>query len=755
MTFLSLLALAAVARPAYSEAEQPAATVIHAGRLFTGYELLDGMTVVIQGERIAEVIPTGDYVPIAGCRTIEARDQTVVPGFIDAHVHLLSMPLQYLSNVPRYGWDRIAQESLSLAPENRRRYLRSGITTVIDMGAPVQELARMEDRMKSGKILGPNLVYCGPLFTSPGGHPAGTVYRGRHQLIDRATVQVGEERQARARVAQLAGLGVDFIKVVYDDGSLYGGPVPLLDAGMVRAIAEEAHACGLPVFAHVGALEPGFCEMIDCSVDGVEHCFACASDTDVFRRMTLRGVVFTPTLSIYDLFAPQMLARMQETVRRAYEGGVTIAAGTDFPSTRYMDAGEGYFQELRLLEEAGLPRLEVLKAATVNGAKKTGKQGLGTIRTGCPASLVCLEGDIMDGDLSQERVSLVMHRGEVLFERGELDRAFRSGFSKKPFLVSPSFLYDPVAGFSPGASLLAFNLANSGVAANLFSACSFEGSFFGSLSIFLPSPIPATSWDVQFQFDGFPKRYFGMSNRSSLEHVCLYECSNFQASINTSSAVLKTLKLDTGFTLDHRSIEPYPGYGLPRDAGFEGGLTTLARLAVAHDTRDSIGEPWNGGYEALSAVLSHPYIGSGRAFLLLGMDVRRYVSVFRHHILAGRLLYRQSLGEAPFYFRPDFGGNTLGRGFQASRFIGRLGLYGQLEYRFPICSILGGELFMDIGQVADAFSTLSPTGWHLSGGLGLRVIFSESSVFALDFGLTGEPLAREGWALVFRSSHAF
>ena len=740
MVLIALLALATAAAPAIAEGERPAVTVIHAGQLFTGHELLAEMTVVIEGELIAEVTPTKDYVPIAGCRTIEARDRTVAPGFVDAHVHLLSMPLWYLNDVPRYGWGRIAQESLSLAPENRKRFLRSGITTVIDMGAPLHDMARMEDRLEAGRIQGPNLVYCGPLFTAPGGHPAGTVYRGRHQLIDRATVQASEEQKARAQVAELADRGVDFLKVVYDDGTLYGRPVPRLEAGMVRAIAEEAHRRGLPVIAHVGAVEAGFREMIGCGVDGVEHCFASAAAKEVFQEMSARGVIFTPTLSIYDLFAPEVLPRMQETVRRAYECGVTIAAGTDFPSTRFLDAGEGYFQELRLLEAAGLPRLEVLKAATVNGAEKAGREGeLGCIAAGCPASLICLNGDILEGDLTRERVSLVMHRGEVL------DPESRSGFFKKPFLFSPSFFYDAVAGFSLGASLLAFNLANTGTAVNLYAASSLESSFLCSLSLFPPSPLPATSWDVQFQFDGFPKRYFGMSNSSSLEDVSLYECSAVQVSINTSSAILKTLKLDTGFTLDYREIEA--------DPGLEDGLTTLARLAVAHDTRDCAGEPWQGGYEALSAALSHPFLGSSRSFLLLGIDARRYLSILPHHVLAGRLLYRQSVGETPFYLRPDFGGSTVGRGFQASRFIGELGLYGQLEYRFPIWTILGGTLFVDVGQVADAFSELSWAGWHPSGGLGLRMTFSDSSILAFDFGLTGEP--REGWALAFRSCHAF
>ncbi len=736
---LSLLALAA-ACPANAEDEGSGLTVIHAGQLFTGYELLPEMTLLIRAGRIVELIPTRDYAPIAGCRTIQARGRTVVPGFIDAHVHLLSMPLPYLNDVPRHGWGRIAQESLSLASENRERFLRSGIVTLIDMGAPVRDMARLREAMEKGKLRGPELVYCGPLFTAPGGHPAGTVYRGRHQLIDRATVQVRREGQARAQVARLAAERVDFIKVVYDDGTLYGSPVPRLRPELVGVIAEEAHARGLPVFAHVGALEPGFRDMIRCGVDGVEHCFAASEGTEVFREMNARGVVFTPTLSIYELFAPEVLLRMQETVGRAYRSGVTIAAGTDFPSTRFMDSGEGFFEELRLLEACGLPRLEVLKAATSNGARKAGREGeLGCLAAGRPASLVILEGDIREGELSPERISLVMQRGEVVGNR--------NGFSKKPFLLSPGFFYDSVGGFSLAANLLAFNLAGTGTAANLSASCSLEGSVSASLSIFPPSPIPSTTLDWQLQFDNYPKRYFGMSNHSSLEEARRYEGGAVQAALNLSTAFGRSLKLDSGFTVDYRRIEAA--------AGLDGGLAVLARLAVAHDTRDCPGEPWYGGYEALSAALSHPYLGSDWPFLLLGLDLRRFVSILPHHVLAGRLLCRRSFGEAPFYFLPDFGGSSLGRGYQPARFIGELGLYGQLEYRFPLWSILGGTLFVDAGQVADDFAGLSAEGWHFSAGAGLRVTFSDRSILAIDVGFNGEPLAREGWGLAFRSSHAF
>jgi outer membrane protein insertion porin family len=159
--------------------------------------------------------------------------------------------------------------------------------------------------------------------------------------------------------------------------------------------------------------------------------------------------------------------------------------------------------------------------------------------------------------------------------------------------------------------------------------------------------------------------------------------------------------------------------------------------------------------EAIAFGLSHPFIGSDWSFQTLDIDVRRYLAVARHHIIAGRLLYRQSFGEAPFFYQPDFGGSELGRGFLPDRFIGRVGLYGQLEYRFPIVSILDGVLFADAGQVAGTVRELAWDGFQLCGGAGLRLAFSESSILALDLGLNGAPLSRGGYFLAFRSSNAF
>lgn len=165
-----LLALAAVGK-GFAET-----TVIRAERAFTGHEIVQNVCIVIENDRIRGIVPTKDFAPIDGSTIIDAAGMTVMPGFIDSHVHILSMPIQYLSNMPRYGWGRLAEEMKSQVPRNRRELLEGGITTVFDMGAPVDSVARMGRDLASGAIIGPDLCFGGPLFTAPGGHPAGTIY---------------------------------------------------------------------------------------------------------------------------------------------------------------------------------------------------------------------------------------------------------------------------------------------------------------------------------------------------------------------------------------------------------------------------------------------------------------------------------------------------------------------------------------------------------------------------------------------------
>ena len=263
------------------------------------------------------------------------------------------------------------------------------------------------------------------------------------------------------------------------------------------------------MIAHVGARESEFADMLDCGVNGMEHCFAYSGSDTVLRGMAASGVVFTPTLSIYEIYATQAMPRMMESVAKAREIGVTIAAGTDFPSSRFTTAGPGFYRELALLEEAGLSRREVLEAATVNGARKIGKQGeTGSIEPGRAANLVFFRGDLREGALSAERVQAVMLHGKMMMEDGTLTAESRKGLGRQPLMVFPFGFYETVSGFSAGGTLLDFNVLGSGVALGFTATYSFANFFAAELTASTPSPIPANFPGLSIELRRLPQKVF-------------------------------------------------------------------------------------------------------------------------------------------------------------------------------------------------------------------------------------------------------
>ena len=206
---------------------------IRAGWVFDGKEMLGGKSVFIRNGIIEAILDPG-VPPPPGSEIIDALDCTLMPGLFDGHIHFMGSPGWQTERIDRFGWGKIAEESYSLFPQHRLSLLRNGITSILDMGSPLAGYEHLKKAYREKKILGPEIYYPGPLITAPKGHPAGTIYKGQHDLIVNGTIQVDDETAAREQVHRLMDQKVNFIKIVYDRMWYTPGGAPRLRRALAR-----------------------------------------------------------------------------------------------------------------------------------------------------------------------------------------------------------------------------------------------------------------------------------------------------------------------------------------------------------------------------------------------------------------------------------------------------------------------------------------------------------------------------------------
>jgi len=274
------------------------------------------------------------------------------------------------------------------------RLLRSGFTTVRDVGSADDEASALKLAIDVGVVPGPRIFTCGRIVsaTAPGGAIFGTMYR-----------EADGPWEMRAAVREQIRRGADYIKfmatgarsVVLED------PEPAqMTLEEMQAIVDEAHRMGKRVAAHAEGLA-GTRLALEAGADTIEHGLSLHREPALLDRMAERGTVLVPTLSTFhdlaerfvDDFAPALVdqAKRQSeeairTVAAARGAGVTIALGFDSgppgPSA----------QELLRLVAAGMSPMEAIRAATTGGAAALGRADLGRIEAGAAADLLVVDG---------------------------------------------------------------------------------------------------------------------------------------------------------------------------------------------------------------------------------------------------------------------------------------------------------------------------------------------------------------------------
>lgn len=394
---VALVALIALSEGPKSPAKPPAhdpgpeAFLIRGARVFDGARLWPRADVAVRDGRIEAI---AESLPAEGFAVIEAQGQTLLPGFIDAHVHA-------------YG-------------EARREALRFGTTTVLDMfGDPSVLRDARAERESLETTDRADLWGAGLLATAQGGH--GTQFGVAVPTVD-------TPEAAQAWVAARRAEGSDFIKLVREDLSAYREKerMPTLDAARSQAVITAAQAQGLRALAHVSTVANAI-EVLEQGTDGLVHVPQDAGDDRAFVAAAhLRGAFVTPTLSVIAAFSgvdndlaehPRLAERLSASQREQLRGrpsfgplatalidrakarvaalhaaGVPVLAGTDAPNpgTAF---GISMHGELALLVEAGLSPIEALRAATSMPAEQFGLADRGRIAPGLRADLVLVEGD--------------------------------------------------------------------------------------------------------------------------------------------------------------------------------------------------------------------------------------------------------------------------------------------------------------------------------------------------------------------------
>jgi imidazolonepropionase-like amidohydrolase len=404
-------------------AQQPTSPpiVLHAARLLqmdTGALLQPG-EVLVEGERINAV---GTSVPHPqGAKVIDLGDSTLLPGLIDAHVHLFLHPgaedLQTVEeSVP---WRVILAEQAAKAD------LVAGFTAERDMGTEGAGSAdtAIRDAINEGMILGPRLRISGNAIDILGGHEDANHYNPSQHVLSNADYANSSEQIIEVMREQHKQ-GSDFAKIYETgpdrmiDGVLHT-PYQYTAAELTSAV-EEARRLGTKVGVHAMG-EPGTLFAAQAGVASIDHATQLSDET--MRLMREKGIFAVPTFTIFDYFAHNrstaseaaseaaLLDYKIREFKKQVAAGVPFAVGSDVgPFPHGTQA-----RELTLMVQYGMKPLAALQADLLNGAKLLGWQGLiGELKQGYYADIVAVPGNPLDDISVVERVSFVMKDGAVV-----------------------------------------------------------------------------------------------------------------------------------------------------------------------------------------------------------------------------------------------------------------------------------------------------------------------------------------------------
>jgi imidazolonepropionase-like amidohydrolase len=398
----------------------PQKTVINAGRLLDvkSGRMLTNQQIVIEGDKIVSVGPA--TTPPAGARVIDLSHSTVLPGLIDAHVHLTG-------DNTKLGYEElgvsIPREALTGA-KNAKITLEAGFTTVRNVGASGFSDVALRDAINDGDVPGPHMLVSGPPLGITGGHcdenllPSEFHYSAEGVADGVAAVQ--------HKVREDIKYGADVIKFCATGGVMSKGDDPnaaQYTQEEIKAIVADAHRLGRKVAAHAHGAQ-GVTWASDAGVDSIEH--GHLMDDNAITTLKKNGTYLVPTLYLTEwwsdnmekIHAPDYLKSKMKMVsltseknaQKAMQAGVKIALGTD--AAVYPHGLNAH--ELAVYVKLGMTPLQAIQSATLTDADLLGwSDKVGSIEAGKWADIIALDGDPLQDITTLQHVKFVMKSGQI------------------------------------------------------------------------------------------------------------------------------------------------------------------------------------------------------------------------------------------------------------------------------------------------------------------------------------------------------
>jgi imidazolonepropionase-like amidohydrolase len=437
-------------------AQQPAVAIVGGTLVNTdGSPPLVNSVIIIEDSLITAVGKRDEVSVPDQAHIVHAEGTWIIPGLIDAHVHFFQSGGLYtrpdiidLRDVVPYEEEELARIRDNLE-DTFARYLRSGITTVVDVGGPMWNFDVR--RTASERKKAPRVFIAGPLIS--------TYQPEALTTDDPPIIEIDSPEAARELVRKQANHNPDLIKIWYiiTRGRSVEDSLPI-----VEAVVDESRRYDIPVSVHATQLETARAAVwagADILVHSVTDRIV---DPDFVSLLRENNVIYTPTLVVFERYPqvfnqrmnftlpelryahpdviaslfhlralpPEMLPawiveRMSNPIpvpddrielrnlKTLHEGGVVIAAGTDAGNIG-TPHGPSIFREFELMKKAGLSALDILTSATINGAKLVGMSDkLGSVTPGKLADLVILNSDPLEDILNTSDIRLVIINGTI------------------------------------------------------------------------------------------------------------------------------------------------------------------------------------------------------------------------------------------------------------------------------------------------------------------------------------------------------